>query len=99
LRSRTLKNVTDILDYRTGLLPDVEARCAEWIDFSSGNGIVGASRTGSGHKQEVTAPLYVGILAARCGFSFDHFTFVRAHVRSVIGLQLDANIVRFGIEI
>src|ERR1022692_2383476 len=41
LRSRTLQNVADVLNHRTRLLADVEPRCAEWIDFSSSNRIVG----------------------------------------------------------
>src|ERR1017187_1101447 len=83
LRSRTLQNVADVLNHRTRLLADVEPRCAEWIDFSSSNRIVGAARTGSGHKKEITCPLDVRILSARHCFSFDDFALDRAHIRSV----------------
>ena len=77
------KNVANILDHRASLHANIEPRCARGIDFGAGDRVVGTARAGSGHKQKISRPLDVRILAARRGFSFDDFALRPAHSCSV----------------
>jgi hypothetical protein len=44
------KNVANVLDNGAGLSADIEASCAQMIDFRAGDGIIGAAGTGTGNE-------------------------------------------------
>src|SRR5690606_17545067 len=63
------ENVADVLDDGTRLRADVELRGAHGVDLHAHEAVVGAARTGAGHKQEVPGAANMGELAPGGGLA------------------------------
>src|SRR3984885_1576524 len=96
------ENVADIFNNRASLLANVQMHGTELIGRGSVNGIVSSTRTGTGDEKEIACALYVRELAAWLGFAFDNLAFhfsIASMCVCGFRLQLDTNIVEFGIKI
>ncbi len=81
LRSRALQDVANVLENGAGLHADVEMGGSEGINLGSGDGVIGASCTGTGDKQKIARALDVRILATGRGLALDHLALGYAHLQ------------------
>ncbi len=91
--------VANILDHGFRLLANIEMRRAQFVDFGSGDGVVGAARAGAGHKEEISGALDMRILSARLRLSGNQLCFRLSPWFAASAIRAGCKIVQLRIEI